>query len=548
MFLKIVSWNSFILLAAVIFSQPVNLSAQETVTPRPRLVVGIVIDQMKYDYLFRFEHQYTQGGFKRLMKEGFTFHDMRYNYMPTYTGPGHASIYTGTTPSVHGIISNDWYDKHREVSLYCTQDSSVTPVGGKAGYMSPKNLITTTITDELRITSNFKSKVIGIALKDRGAILPAGHSANAAYWYDAATGNWITSTWYMKNLPDWVKSFNSYRFAEEHLKLPWKTFFPIEQYSQSTADENAYEETFSGETKPVFPHDIPAIAKGNLGLIRYIPAGNTFTRDFALEAIRAEDLGRDSIPDFLCVSFSTPDYIGHQFGTHSIELQDCYVRLDRDLESLFNFLDARVGKEQYMVFLTADHAAVPNPVFLNDNKLPGGFFNSSSLTDTLSRFLSTQFGTGKWVMKIDNDQVFLNHRLMEQKKVDAAKMRRMTADFILQFEPITEAVTSDDLRQNDFHKPPLSFLENGFNSKRSGDVAFLIRPGYIEWSRKTGTTHGSPYTYDTHVPLIFSGWKIKQGSSVRSVYITDIAPTLSLLLGCEFPNGCTGKPLEELFK
>jgi len=548
MFLKIVSWNSFILLAAVIFSQPVNLSAQELVTPRPRLVVGIVIDQMKYDYLFRFEHQYTQGGFKRLMKEGFTFHDMRYNYMPTYTGPGHASIYTGTTPSVHGIISNDWYDKHREVSLYCTQDSSVTPVGGKAGYMSPKNLITTTITDELRITSNFKSKVIGIALKDRGAILPAGHSANAAYWYDAATGNWITSTWYMKNLPDWVKSFNSYRFAEEHLKLPWKTFFPIEQYSQSTADENAYEETFSGETKPVFPHDIPAIAKGNLGLIRYIPAGNTFTRDFALEAIRAEDLGRDSIPDFLCVSFSTPDYIGHQFGTHSIELQDCYVRLDRDLESLFNFLDARVGKEQYMVFLTADHAAVPNPVFLNDNKLPGGFFNSSSLTDTLSRFLSTQFGTGKWVMKIDNDQVFLNHRLMEQKKVDAAKMRRMTADFILQFEPITEAVTSDDLRQNDFHKPPLSFLENGFNSKRSGDVAFLIRPGYIEWSRKTGTTHGSPYTYDTHVPLIFSGWKIKQGSSVRSVYITDIAPTLSLLLGCEFPNGCTGKPLEELFK
>lgn len=548
MFLKIVSWNSFILLAAVIFSQPVNLSAQETVTPRPRLVVGIVIDQMKYDYLFRFEHQYTQGGFKRLMKEGFTFHDMRYNYMPTYTGPGHASIYTGTTPSVHGIISNDWYDKHREVSIYCTQDSSVTPVGGKAGYMSPNNLITTTITDELRITSNFKSKVIGIALKDRGAILPAGHSANAAYWYDAATGNWITSTWYMKNLPDWVKSFNSYRFAEEHLKLPWKTFFPIEQYSQSTADDNAYEETFSGETKPVFPHDIPAIAKGNLGLIRYIPAGNTFTKDFALEAIRAEDLGRDSIPDFLCVSFSTPDYIGHQFGTHSIELQDCYVRLDRDLESLFNFLDARVGKEQYMVFLTADHAAVPNPVFLNDNKLPGGFFNSSSLTDTLSRFLSTQFGTGKWVMKIDNDQVFLNHRLMEQKKVDAAKMRRMAADFILQFEPITEAVTSDDLRQNDFHKPPLSFLENGFNSKRSGDVAFLICPGYIEWSRKTGTTHGSPYTYDTHVPLIFSGWKIKHGSSVRSVYITDIAPTLSLLLGCEFPNGCTGKPLEELFK
>lgn len=548
MFLRKEGWNNIILFMAAIFCMPLILSAQQAITPRPRLVVGIVIDQMKYDYLFRFEHQYTEGGFKRLIREGFVFHDTRYNYMPTYTGPGHASIYTGTTPSVHGIISNDWYDKQKELNIYCVQDSGVVPVGGKAGYMSPKNLITTTITDELRITSNFKSKVIGIALKDRGAILPAGHSANAAYWYDAATGNWITSTWYMNDLPDWVKNFNSYRFAEEHLKLPWKTFFPIEQYTQSTADHNAYEEPFSGEAKPVFPHDIPALSKGNLGLIRYIPAGNTFTKDFALEAIRAENLGRDSIPDFLCVSFSTPDYIGHQFGTHSIELQDCYVRLDRDLESLFNFLDARVGKENYLIFLTADHAAVPNPVFLNDHKLPGGFFNSASLSDTIGKYLNSQFGAGKWIMKIDNDQVFLNHRLMEQKKIDGTKMRRVAADFILQFDPVTEAVTSDDLRQNDFHKPPLSFLENGFNTKRSGDVAFLIRPGYIEWPRKTGTTHGSPYTYDTHVPLIFSGWRIKPGSSARSVFITDIAPTLSLLLGCEFPNGCTGKPLEELFK
>lgn len=548
MFQKIVIRKNFILVTTLVCSLFYHSAAQEGVTPRPRLVVGIVIDQMKYDYLFRFEHQYTAGGFKRLMREGFTFHDTRFNFMPTYTGPGHASIYTGTTPSVHGIISNDWYDKQYDKNIYCTQDSGVAPVGGKAGYMSPKNLITTTVTDELRITGNFNSKVIGIALKDRGAILPAGHSANAAYWFDVSSGNWISSTWYLKDLPDWVKNFNANRFAEEHLKLPWKTYFPIEQYLQSTPDDNDYEEPFSGEARPVFPHDVPALSKGNIGLIRYIPAGNTFTKDFVVEAVRAENLGRDSITDFLCVSFSTPDYIGHQFGTHSIELQDCYVRLDRDLENLFNFLDARVGKEQYLVFLTADHAAVPNPVFLNDHKLPGGFFNSAMLTDTLNKFLNSRFGSGNWVKKIDNDQVFLNQRLMEQKKMDAQTIRRTTADFILRFEPVTEAVTSDDLRQNDFHKPPLSFLENGFNSKRSGDVAFLIKPGIIEWSRKTGTTHGSPYTYDTHVPLIFSGWKIKQGSSVRSVYITDIAPTLSILLGCEFPNGCTGKPLEELFK
>lgn len=525
-----------------------NVSAQDSVSARPRLVVGIVVDQMKYDYLFRFEHQYGNGGFKRLMKEGFTFHDVRFNYIPTYTGPGHASIYTGTTPSIHGIISNDWYDREKGVNVYCTEDSSVKPVGGKAGYMSPSRLITTTITDELRITSNFKSKVIGIALKDRGAILPAGHSANAAYWYDAASGNWITSTWYMNQLPDWVNNFNALRLPEEYLKLPWNTLLSIDQYTQSTSDDNIYEEPFAGETKPVFPHDIPSIAKGNLGLMRSIPAGNTFTKDFAIECIRAENLGRDSITDFLCISFSAPDYIGHQFGTHSIELQDCYIRLDRDLESLFDFLDARVGKANYLVFLTADHAAVPNPVFLNDHNLPGGFFNAASLTDTLSKHLVTRFGPGRWVIKIDNDQVYLNHALIEQKKMDAAKMRQEVADFLLRFEPVAESVTSDVLRQNDFHKPPLSLLENGYHSKRSGDVAFLLKPGFIDWSRKTGTTHGSPYTYDTHVPLIFSGWKIKHGTSARSVNITDIAPTLSILMGCEFPNGCTGKPLEELFK
>lgn len=514
----------------------------------PRLIVGIVVDQMKYDYLYRFWDQYDSGGFRRLINEGFVVHNASYNYIPTYTAPGHTSIYTGSTPSLHGIISNDWYDRSKNRSIYCAEDSAVSPLGGKAGYMSPKNILTTTITDELRIATNFKSKVIGVALKDRGAIMPAGHSANAAYWFDPSSGNWISSTWYMKKLPDWVTDFNNQKLPERYLKQPWNTLLPIEEYKRSTTDDNRYEQPFNGEARPVFPHDVPALSKGDLGFIRSVPAGNSLTKDFAIAAIRSESIGRNSVTDFLCVSFSPTDYIGHRFGTHSIELQDCYLRLDRDLQSFFNFLDETIGSDNYLVFLTADHAAVPNPLFLNDHNLPGGFFRSSKLADSLNHYLSGFSEKGNWVLRIDNDQVYLNHDLIQRNKISLEKVQKNAADFLRGFDEIAEVITATALNEQDFVKPPLSLLENGFNSKRSGDVAFILKPGYFDWSRTTGTSHGSPYAYDTHVPLIFMGWKIKKGSTVRKVDITDIAPTISMMLNCDFPSGCTGKPIEELFK
>ncbi len=514
---------------------------------RPHLVVGIVIDQMKYDYLFRFYSQYGEGGFKRMMREGLVFHNARYNYIPTFTGPGHASIYTGTTPSIHGIIGNEWYVRHHEKEVYCTSDSTVSTIGRGTSGMSPVNLLTTTITDELRISTNFKSRVIGIALKDRGAILPAGFSANAAYWLDLSTGLWVSSTWYMQSLPDWVKHFNNSKSAKEYLKSPWKTLYPVEQYTQSTADNNPYEEPLPGAKSPVFPHDVPFLAKNNTGLIKYVPAGNTLTTDFAMAAIRNEKLGQDTITDFLCLSYSTPDYIGHQFGTHSIELQDCYLRLDRDIENLLSFLDREVGRDKYLVFLTSDHGAAPNPAFLNDHKIPAGYYQMARLTDTLNAHLSTLYGSGRWVSTILNDQVYLNTMLMQQNKTDAAGIRLSAARFLEQFEPVVQALTLDELRGCEYTRPPLSLLQNGFHPERSGDVVLLIKPGFIEWRRKTGTTHGSPYSYDTHVPLIFFGNRIRPGNSVSPVQITDIAPTLSILLGCEFPNGTTGHPIREVF-
>jgi predicted AlkP superfamily pyrophosphatase or phosphodiesterase len=521
---------------------------QAAVNPaRPHLVIGIVIDQMKYDYLFRFHHQFGQGGFKRLMREGMVFHNARFNYVPTFTGPGHASIYTGTTPSVHGIIANEWYDRQLEKEIYCVSDTTVSILGNRKSGLSPVHLLTTTITDELRISTNFQSRVISIAFKDRGAILPAGFSANAAYWLDFSTGQWVSSTWYMSSLPHWVRQFNETRSAKEYLKSRWKTLYPIEQYTQSTADNNPYEEPLPGEQKPVFPHDIPTLAKDQTGIIRYVPDGNTLTTDFAMTAIRSEILGKDTITDFLCISYSTPDYIGHQFGTHSIELQDCYLRLDRDIENLLAFLDREVGKDKYLVFLTSDHGASPNPAFLNDHKIPAGYYQMDRLLDTLNAHLSTLYGSGRWVNAILNDQVYLNQKLMKQAKTDAGRIRQSAADFLEQFEPVVQALTSDQLRGCEYTRSPLSLLQNGFHPKRSGDVVMLIKPGFIEWQRKTGTNHGSPFSYDTHVPLIFFGHRIRPGNSVRPVQITDIAPTLSVLLGCEFPNGCTGHPIPEIF-
>ncbi len=286
---------------------------QAQITSKPKLIIGIVIDQMRYDYIYRYWDKFGNDGFKRLVNEGFFCKNTNYNFVPTYTGPGHAAIYTGTTPAVNGIISNEWYDKSTGRYLYCAQDNNVIGVGTSTseGKCSPVNMLTTTITDELRISSNMKSKVIGIALKDRSAILPAGHTANAAYWYDESTGSFITSTYYMKELPWWVQDFNKKELAKKYLNQPWTTLLPIEQYTESLPDDNQYEFKFKGETKPVFPHNMPELMKSNGGLkmLRSTPFGNSFTKDFAIEIVKNENLGKSSVTDFLAISFSSPDEI-----------------------------------------------------------------------------------------------------------------------------------------------------------------------------------------------------------------------------------------------
>ncbi len=558
----------------------------------PRLVVGIVVDQMAYDFLDRFRDKYGEDGFKRLAGDGFIFRNARFNYVPTTTCPGHASIYTGTTPSVHGIIGNDWFVRAPEnEETYCARDPSAGLVGGnadedeKSGQLSPRNLLTTTVTDELRLATGMNSKVIGVALKDRAAIMPAGHLGNAAYWLDDASGEWVTSTYYYRDmqmpggakpaLPAWVSDFNEKYSAEKYLTMPgidgvWNTLGDISTYSESLPDDNAYEKSIRGRDektgeyrKPVFPYVLKDVleenkeeTKGQYGrLIKVTPFGNSITKDFALAAVRGEGLGKDGVTDFLAVSFSSTDIIGHYYGPRSVEVEDAYLRIDLDIADLLNALDSEVGEDNYLVFLTADHGVGDSPLFLGDMGIPSGYFmDDDQVLAGLNGHLGKVFGRGgsKFALAYSNQQVYLDRDLITSKlRLSLENVEKEAASYLMTLDGVADVVTASELDSADFTTGARQLVGNGYNRKRSGDVIVIMEPSWIEYKAKygkKGTTHGAPYDYDTHVPIIFYGRNIKKGESMRPVFITDVAPTVSALLKIPYPNGATGNPLSELFE
>jgi predicted AlkP superfamily pyrophosphatase or phosphodiesterase len=541
----------FFLAAGILMCAASSLFAQAPKQqPAPKLVVGIVVDQMRYDYIYKYWNKYGNDGFKRLVNEGFSCKNTNYNYVPTYTGPGHASIYTGTPPAIHGIIANEWFAGVPGKELYCAEDNTVQSVGtvSMAGKMSPRNMLSTSIADELRLSNGKRSKVIGIALKDRGAILPAGHTANAAYWFDGSSGNWISSTFYMNELPTWVIDFNKKELAKKYLSQKWTTMLPLDQYTESSADDTPYEKKFKGESAPVFPHDLPALMAANqgFGMIRTTPFGNTLTKDFAIEAIKAENLGKGNYTDMITISFSSTDYVGHSYGTHAIETEDTYLRLDKDLAELLKFLDTWVGKNNTIVFLTADHGAVEVPAFLSDNKVPAGYSNPWGVIDSLRRSFIKDYGD-TLIQMYTNHQVYLNKKVIMQKGLNLAEIENKIAAALINVKGVAGVVTGTMLNSTQYTEGIKYRIQKGYYPKRAGDVIIYSDPSWVEYDR-TGTTHGTPYPYDTHVPLLWYGWNIKQGSSMEAVNITDIAPTLSMLLNIPFPNGCTGQPIPFLTK
>ncbi len=537
-----------LMLSLSLFSQSFTPTTRPVKSPK--LVVGIVVDQMRYDYLRRYWNKYQEGGFKRMVKGGLNCENAHYNYVPTFTGPGHASVYSGTTPAYHGIIANDWYSREEKKEVYCAEDLSVSAVGGNvlSGAFSPKRLMASNISDELKIAYPERSKVIGIAIKDRGAILPAGHNPNGAYWFDGkSSGNWMTSTYYMKELPQWVKDFNAKGKAQKYLEKPWETLLPISEYTESTPDETAYERLFRTETKPVFPHDLPAIsAVTGVGLLAATPLGNTLTCEFAKAAIEGEQLGKDEFPDLLAVSFSSTDYVGHQFGTHAIETEDTYLRLDHDLADFLSYLDKQVGEKEYLVFLTADHGGAYNTTFMKDNRIPTGNYRSDSLQNRLSRFLKPTYGDSI-IITVANDQVYFNHDKIRSYSLDPEVVVRKAIDFLMTQEGVIGAMKASDIVNHDFSEQANQKIKNGFLPGRSGDLSIKWAPGWLEYG-STGTTHGSFFNYDTHVPMLWYGWKTPIGTLTEYRRITDIAPTLSFILNIPLPNAATGQPIPELLK
>lgn len=509
---------------------------------QPRLVVGIVVDQMRYDYLQRYADRFCDSGFKRLMGDGFTYSNAQYNYVPTYTGPGHASIYTGTTPSNHGIIANDWFDRNKGDLLYCSEDDGVESVGSKNKGMSPKNLYSTTITDQLALSTSGQSKIIGISVKDRGAILPAGHAATGAFWFDPKSGKMQSSTWYGKELPKWMEAFNKEGKALSYLDQTWNTLYPIASYTASAPDNNAYEGQLNKGADPVFPYDLKALQKDwGYKLLSFTPFSNSYLVDAAIAAIKGEDMGKDEISDFLCLSFSATDYAGHFFGPQAVEIEDMYLRLDREIARLLYTLDKEVGRGNYSVFLTADHGANEVPKQLNEYGMPGGVFRIDSVQARLEMALQSEFGQNL-MHGIYNEQVYLNHQKIKELNLSVFQVSAFCKEILEEEEGFYAVYSLNDIMSSEAEYPTL--IRQGYHPKRSGDLFIQTMPGWMEhWSY--GTTHGSGYSYDTHVPILLYGYGVQKGQSSRKVYITDIASSMSLILGIQFPSANTGEILKE---
>lgn len=519
----------------------------------PKLIVGIVVDQMCYEYLYRYQAKFCENGFLKIMDQGTNCRNTHYNYVPTYTGPGHASIYTGTTPNNHGIVANEWFERESGNVINCVDDANVKPVGTESadGFCSPHHLKTNTVTDQLKLTYP-NAKVISMSIKDRGAILPGGHLSNGSYWYDYSTGKFITSTFFKTDLPKWVADFNAEAQVEKYMKGTWNTLLDISAYGESGPDDSPYEHLLPGKATPTFPYDLKASSNGapDYQLFTVTPYANTYLADFALRSIDAEELGKDEQTDMLCISFSTPDIAGHSFGPYSVELEDIYIRLDLEIAKLIKQLEEKVGKDQFVLFLTADHAVVPVPQYLIDKKLPGGYvFLNDHMTELKSQVVS-KFGVDL-ILEQENLNIYLDHKKIEELKLDSKVVQDFVASKIETWDGVKRVFTAYQLMNSGNDDEWRDMIRKGYHARESGDVIFILEPGFLpksadsETARK-GTSHGSAFNYDTHVPLVWYGKGIPKQEVFRQIDITDIAATLTHLLYLQRNGAMTGEPILEL--
>jgi len=541
----------------LILSVILNIQGQEAYLPpdKPRLVIGIIVEQLRYDQLEKFRDRLSENGIKRLINEGTFFRNASYDYLLTQGAPGYATISTGAEPSYHGITSDNWYLPLKNELIYCTKDISVNPVGGsfEAGLHSPVNLQASTFSDELRMATKGKSKVFAVGIKEYTSILAAGHAADGAYWFDNTTGSWMSCTYYMNELPFWVNDFNSMSFSETYLNSAWSLLRPVRDYTDCLPDSTIFETGFNGQN--YFPYDLKKISprggrneRQDFSLLRETPYADSFTTNFAIRLMEKEELGSDDVTDFLSICYSSTDYIGHRFGPSSVEMGDAILRLDLEIESLLAYLNENLGKKNILIYFTSAHGISEIPSVLETNRIPAGYFKQNQALQLLRSYLNAVYGEGNWVKGYSEKQVFLNRTLVEDAKIPIEEIQKKVARFLVQFSGVTAAYPYSAFETNDFGNGNLRKIVNNFSPQRSGDVIVILNPGWVEREGDSVTNHNSPYEYDSHVPLIWYGWTVNRASVTRKVNMTDIAATLSSLCKVPSPNACSGEPLFELFR
>jgi predicted AlkP superfamily pyrophosphatase or phosphodiesterase len=535
----------------------VKLHGQGAYLPpdKPKLVIGIVVEELNYNQLEKFHDKLSENGIKKLINEGTYFKNASYEYLLTQSAPGHATIATGAEPSFHGITSDIWYTPLKNELINCTKDVSVNSVGGsfESGLHSPVNLLVSTFSDELAIATNKKAKVFGVGLKESSAIFSAGHTANAAYWFDNTTGTWMSSSYYISALPDWVNDFNAMKFSDTYLNSTWNLLRPAKYYADCLPDSNSFEIGFNNIN--YFPYDLKKLRSGNsfsskndYSLLRETPFGNSFTTNFAIRLIQKERLGKDDVTDYLSICYSATDYIGHRFGPSSVEMGDAILRLDDDIKNLLTFLNDSIGKKNVLIYLTAAHGISEIPAVLEKNRIPSGYFQQNQALQLLRSYLNAIYGEGDWVKGYSERQIFLNRTLIEDARLSLDDVQKKVARFLVQFTGVEAAYPYSAFEANDFGNGNLKRIINNFSPQRSGDVIVILNPGWVEKVSDFVTNNNSPYEYDSHVPLIWYGWTVNRATVTRQVNITDIAATLSTLCKVPYPNACTGEPLFELFR
>ncbi len=541
-----------IVLMIVLATGTMGVTGQKIPSQKPKLVVGITVSGMRYDYLSVYWDKFGNDGFRKMASTGANCKNARYNYLITEPSVGYATIATGAKPSSHGIVSDYWYERLSNQVIFNLDDSKQTTIEGTfdAGPYSPSALHSRTISDELRVISRFKSKSIGISMDPQAAVLMAGHTANGAYWMDPATASWITSSYYVDSLPQWVREFNGKKYQDIYLDRIWEPLLPIAEYGESMLDNNPYETGFNGQI--TFPYELSRISardrtERDYSVLMSTPWGNTYTKDLAIAAIVNEELGQRGVSDMIHIGFNATKYLADKYSTWSLEIQDTYLRLDQDIAHLLGFLDDQLGLENVVVYLTAENAVADDPRYLEESRIPSGFFNYRTSISLLKSYLNAIYGQGDWVTFYYAQQIYLNHQLIEDSRLSLEEVQDRVARFMIQMEGVSNALQAYVLQRNNFTDGVYERIQNSYYQKRSGDVIIYLTPGWVEHSN-VGRNGYAEFKFGPHVPLIFYGWKVNRVTIPEVVSPADIAATIAYFLEVSMPENASGKVISDLVK